>query len=161
MEESTSTAVYTGAFVLVFIASLTVSLFLFNSIMDFSERAYEYNVNIADNQTIVNVPVGAERLLTPAQVASYYYNYVSYELYEGEKTNDKYDVKIYTDTSTAAQYLLKVKNNYETTKVDWTYAELMNKIGDKTYILSYVSETSGKVSIVIKQATTEQINAML
>lgn len=161
MEESTSTAIYTGAFVMVFVASLTVSLFLFNSISDFSERAYEYNVSVADNQTIVNVPVGAERLISPEQVASYYYNYVSYDLYEGGNTNDKYNVQIYTSTTASSQYLLKVKNNYATTKVDWTYAELMNKIGNKTYILSYESETNGKVSIVIKQATTEQINSML
>ena len=84
---------------------------------------------------------------------------LSSTIYDSVKS--KYDVKIYTDTTTASQYLLSVKNNYANTKVDWTYKELMDKIDDKTYILSYVSETSGKVSIVIKQATTEQINAML
>ena len=99
MEDSTSTALYTGAFVLVFVSSLTISLFLFNSILDFSEKAYDYNVNIADNQTIVNVPVGSERLLSAAEVASYYYNYVSHDLYGGDKPTEEYEVSIFTSTN--------------------------------------------------------------
>lgn len=162
MEDSTSTALYTGAFVMIFVSSLTISLFLFNSILDFSEQAYEYNVSIADNQTIVNVPVGAERLLTSEQVASYYYNYVSHDLYDNDKQSENYDVRIYTSINVSSASQLNVKTNYDTTKIDWTYEELMQKLGNKTYILSYDSiDSVGKPVIIIKQATTEQINSML
>lgn len=162
MEDSSSTALYTGAFVMVFVSSLTISLFLFNSILDFSEKAYDYNVNIADNQTIINAPVGTERLLTSEQVASYYYNYVSHDLYEGSKPSESYDVRIFTSTSVSRSSQLNVKTNYNITKVDWTYKELMQKLGNKTYILTYDSvSSSGKPVIIIKQATIEQINSML
>ena len=162
MEDSTSTALYTGAFVMVFVSSLTISLFLFNSILDFSELAYNYNVNIADNQTIINTPVGAERLLSSEEVASYYYNYVSYDLYESGTKNNNFDVRIYTNTSVTSSSLLKPKTNYETTGIDWTYKELMDKLDGKTYILTYESvESDSKAVIIIKRATDEQINSML
>jgi len=162
MGESATTAIYTGAFVMVFVSSLTISLFLFNSILDFSEIAYEYNVNIADNQTIINVPVGSERLLSPEQVASYYYNYISYDLYDGGKIDETYDVRIYTSTTVSETYRLKTKLDYENTGVDWTYKELIERIGkNKTYILTYDRVESGKSVIIIKVATDEQINSMI
>ena len=41
MEESSTTALYTGAFVMVFVSSLTLALFLFNIILNLSEIAYD------------------------------------------------------------------------------------------------------------------------
>ena len=43
MEESSTTALYTGAFVMVFISSLTVALFLFNNILEFQKTTIENN----------------------------------------------------------------------------------------------------------------------
>lgn len=155
MEDSTSTALYTGAFIMVFVASLTISLFLFNSILDFSELAYDYNINVADNQTILNVPVGTERLLSAEEVASYYYNYVSFDLYGGDKNNETYNVQIYTSTNINSSNLLKADQSL-------TYRKLIDRLGSNTtYILSYELVNNGKPVIIIKQATNDQINSML
>lgn len=156
MEDSATTAIYTGAFVMIFVSSLTLSIFLFNSILDFSNLAYEYNTKIAENETIVNVPVGSERLISAEEVASYYYNYVSYDLYNEERQDDKFNVKIYCkSTKETSGSLLK--------SGDYTYKELIEKIGpNTTYILSYDSiDENNKAVIIIKQATEEQINSML
>ena len=39
MEESASQAIYTGAYVLVFVMSLTITLYLFNSISSKNEKS--------------------------------------------------------------------------------------------------------------------------
>jgi lipopolysaccharide export LptBFGC system permease protein LptF len=149
MEESATTAIYTGAFLMVFISSLTIALFLFNNVVNLAETAYNFYVNLSNEQTIVNVPVGQNLLLSAEEVASYYYNYVQKDIYsESEDANKDYVVTIKDKDGNALSGDLK-------------YKEIMEKLGStNSYILSYDSvDKKGKVNITIKKATDAQINA--
>lgn len=152
MEESAYQALYTGAYIIVFITALTVTLYLFNSINDFADLAYEFNTNIENNATIINAPVGANRLLTGEEVISYYYNYIKNDLYTQKESNINYIVTINgVNTNELANKSLK------------GVAEKINP--NSKYILYYkgAKYIDGKknINIEIKAATQRQIDAIL
>lgn len=161
MEESATTAIYTGAFLMIFISSLTIALFLFNNIVDLSEVAYQFNTNISSNQTIVNVPVGENLLLSAEEVASYYYNYVVHDLYIGEDGYNKdYEIKIYLPSNPNAYPL--TKDDLKANSRASSYQSLMGNLDpeNNSYILSYDSvDTRGIIHISIRPATDAQKNA--
>ena len=153
MEESAYEALFTGTYIFVFIIALTVTLYLFNSIMDFSELAYEFNNTVEDKSTIINAPVEANRLLTGEEVLSYYYNYVRHDLYTEKKSPINYNVTI-----------SGLNNEQLATKTLYQVAEAIG-INDK-FILYYrgaeYDENGVKnIDIEIKKATQEQIDALV
>ena len=154
MEESASQAIYTGAYVLVFIMSLTITLYLFNSIIDFSDLAYEYNVKSEDNATIIDAPAEANRLLTGEEVISYYYNYVKHDLYTEKVSPVNYNVD------------LKIGVSKEDLN-NMSLLQISNAIGiDNKFILyykgaSYDAEGKKNIDIEITKATQEQIDALV
>lgn len=154
MEESTSQAIYTGVYVLVFIMSLTITLYLFGSIIDFSDLAYEYNVKSEDNSTIIDAPAEANRLLTGEEVLSYYYNYVKHDLYTEKVSPVNYNVDIKIGVSK------EDLNNM-------SLLQLSNAIGiDNKFILrykgaSYTASGIKNIDIEITRATQEQIDALV
>lgn len=147
MESSATKAIYTGAYVFVFVSSLTITLFLFNSILDFSNQAYEFETMHVNNQVIINAPVEAERLLTSDEVASYYYNYIKKDQY-AENISGKYKVEINVNGINSNSNL--------------TYKDLIGKLGaNNKYILRYEEQDgSGVATIKIIKATDAQIAAM-
>ena len=153
MEDSAYQALFTGTYIVVFIMALTVTLYLFNSISEFAELAYEFNVTSEDSSTIINAPVEANRLLTGEEVLSYYYNYVKHDLYTEKESPINYKVTI-TGINTNE---LKDKSLYE----------VAQKIGvDNKYILhykgaSYDAHGNKNIDIEISKATQEQIDAMM
>ena len=153
MEDSAYQALFTGTYIVVFIMALTVTLYLFNSISEFAELAYEFNVTSEDSSTIINAPVEANRLLTGEEVLSYYYNYVKHDLYTEKESPINYKVTI-TGINTNE---LKDKSLYE----------VAQKIGvDNKYILhykgaSYDAHGNKNIDIEISKATQEQIEAMM
>ena len=160
MESSATQAIYTGTYIFVFVAALTVSLYLFNSILDFSNVAYEFEGKIEENEVIVDVPVEANRLLSADEVASYYYNYIVKDQFEDtENTNneiEKYNVKILDKNSNEIDFKnsgMEIKN----------YKSVIDKLGAKEkYILKYKSvDLNGKINIQIKEATPAEIQDML
>ena len=160
MESSATQAIYTGTYIYVFVAALTVSLYLFNSILDFSNVAYEFEGKIEENEVIVDVPVEANRLLSADEVASYYYNYIVKDQFEDtENTNneiEKYNVKILDKNSNEIDFKnsgMEIKN----------YKSVIDKLGaEKKYILKYKSvDLNGKINIQIKEATSDEIQDML
>lgn len=156
MEESAYEALFTGTYIFVFIIALTVTLYLFNSIMDFSDLAYEFNTTVEDKSTIINAPVEANRLLTGAEVLSYYYNYVRHDLYAEKESTINYNVTISNGTN-SINADLEGKN----------LKEVAERIGiDSKYILYYRAaskDAEGKKNITIEivKATQAQIDAML
>lgn len=153
MEESAYEALFTGTYIFVFIIALTVTLYLFNSIMDFSELAYEFNTTVEDKSTIINAPVEANRLLTGEEVLSYYYNYVRHDLYTEKESPINYNVTIsgLNNTQLASMSLFQV-------------AQAIG-VNDK-FILYYRGaeyDANGKknIDIEIKKATQAQIDALV
>lgn len=157
MENSAYEALYTGAYILVFIMALTVALYLFNSINDFADLAYEFNTTVEDKSTIINAPTEANILLTGEEVLSYYYNYVKHDLYTEKESLINYNVKIFKSPT--------AELNYEELK-NLPLNEIAKKIGmDNKYILKYeTAEYDGdkkNITISLTQATPEQIEAIL
>lgn len=154
MEESASQAIYTGAYILVFIMSLTITLYLFNSIIDFSDLAYEYNVKSEDNATIIDAPAEANRLLTGEEVLSYYYNYVKHDLYTEKVSSVNYNLDIKIGVS---------KEDLS----NMSLLQISKAIGmDNKFILSYKGASYGadgtkNIDIEITRATQEQIDALV
>ena len=152
METSATKAIYLGTYIFVFVAAFTVTIYLFSSILEFSEEAYDFETKQANNQVIVNVPVEANRLLTSTEVASYYYNYVKKDLYSDKAQNNKYKVII--------------KNEYDNEILDRdstrNYKTIISELGENSkYILRYDSvDANGIPTITLKKASEEEINAM-
>ena len=162
MEDSAYEAIYTGVYVFIFIIALTVSLLLFNGINEVADLSYEFSNKISGSETLVNVPVEQNLLLSPSEVLSYYFNYIQKDLYSTEFVNSKsgvvatkYNVTIYTKA--------KDQLNYTNTMLskDLSIAEVLNAIGtDGKYILRYESVASnGVANITIQKATNAEIES--
>ena len=159
MESSATQAIYTGTYIFVFVAALTISLYLFNSILNFSNVAYEFEGKIEENEVIVDVPVEANRLLSADEVASYYYNYIVKDQYINSSDTrnseiEKYNVVINTGSGNN----LLESNGVNKRK----YGDVINALGkDNKYILKYDSiDSNGKIKIIISKATEAQIKQM-
>lgn len=161
MEDTSTSAIYTGAFILIFVSSLTIALFLFNNVVTLADTAYEFNTNIDSNKTIVNVPVGKNLLITPEEVASYYYNYIKYDLFNASATADEESISDDNENKKNFEVTIYDNSNNLLNEVS-DYQTLMEKLNGKTYILTYdYVDTSNKAHITIKPATDEQINDVL
>ncbi|MDD3303951.1 MAG: hypothetical protein PHP54_03445 [Clostridia bacterium] len=161
MEDSALEALYTGAYIFVFIVALTITLYLFGSITNFANLAYDYNTEVQGGATIVETPVEQDILLNINEVISYYYNYVARDLYGNEENNGT----ITTDSNNAVitKYNVTIEGLMQLPRdatIKDIYAILAAKDGkDSKYILTYnkVSyDTKDNVKIVdisIKRAT--------
>lgn len=94
MEDSAYEAIYTGVFILIFIAALSATLFMFKTVSDIADRAYEYGKVSQTTALLVNVPTDDERYLTKSEVISYIYNYIQRDIYGDKSTNSEYEIQI-------------------------------------------------------------------
>lgn len=160
MESSATKALYIGAYIFVFVSALTVTLFLFNSILDFSNLAYEFETSNVSNQILINVPVEAKRLLSSDEVASYYYNYIKSDVYVNN-TNDT-NIYIVQICDSNNNVIFDTSDTNKNANENKSYKEIINKLGkDNKYILSYKKvDSNGKVVIELRKATQEEIDAI-
>ncbi len=158
MEDSAFEALYTGAYVFVFIIALTVTIFLFSSITDFADLAYEYEETSGDSSVIVDTPVNQNLLLSSDEVMSYYYNYVKKDIYGDDSKKESYNVIIKTKAKDEAGADLSVISG----ESDMTISELSARLGkNNKYILRYKSvDNVGNVTIEIQKATQAEIDAV-
>ena len=158
MEDSAFEALYTGAYVFVFIIALTVTIFLFSSITDFADLAYEYEETSGDSSVIVDTPVNQNLLLSSDEVMSYYYNYVKKDIYGDDSKKESYNVIIKTKAKDETGADLSVISG----ESDMTISELSDRLGkNNKYILRYKSvDNVGNVTIEIQKATQAEIDAV-
>lgn len=158
MEDSAFEALYTGAYVFVFIIALTVTIFLFSSITDFADLAYEYEETSGDSSVIVDTPVNQNLLLSSDEVMSYYYNYIKKDIYGDDSKKESYNVIIKTKAKDEAGADLSVISG----ESDMTISELSARLGkNNKYILRYKSvDNVGNVTIEIQKATQAEIDAV-
>lgn len=158
MEDSAFEALYTGAYVFVFIIALTVTIFLFSSITDFADLAYEYEETSGDSSVIVDTPVNQNLLLSSDEVMSYYYNYIKKDIYGDDSKKESYNVIIKTKAKDEAGADLSLISG----ESDMTISELSARLGkNNKYILRYKSvDNVGNVTIEIQKATQAEIDAV-
>ena len=158
MEDSAFEALYTGAYVFVFIIALTLTIFLFSSITDFADLAYEYEETSGDSSVIVDTPVNQNLLLSSDEVMSYYYNYIKKDIYGDDSKKESYNVIIKTKAKDEAGADLSLISG----ESDMTISELSDRLGkNNKYILRYKSvDNAGNVTIEIQKATQAEIDAV-
>ena len=147
MEESAFDAIYIGIYVFVFVIAVTATMFLYNSISDYADLAYEFSHKVDEGALIVGSEVQRNKIITGDEVINYYYNYIKRDKYD-TANNSNYIVNINLNGKNETERLL--------TSTNLTYKELVQQIGiTNKYLVEYVKETSdGKAIINITRVTS-------
>lgn len=158
MQDSSYEGIYIGIYILVFVTAISVSVFLFKGIYDFSEIAFEYKTQVLSENIAVNAPVNKYRLINGDEVVSYFFNYIKHDIYGSYSKNQPYVIRI---KNRAGNVIVSSDVNTEIIK---SYATLVGNIKtDKKYKVEYVSEdiAANKIYIDIIEASDEEVNEML
>lgn len=138
MEDSAYQALYTGVYVFIFVIAISSTIYLFVTMLNYSDLAYEYGRNVVNGNIIENISDSRYRLLTGSDVLTYYFNYTK---------NDKYES--YEDT----QYNITILDNNGSEIKEGTYGTLKDKIDyDAYYKIVYESvDKNGVVNLKISK----------
>lgn len=147
MEESAFDAIYIGIYVFVFVIAVTATMFLYNSISDYADLAYEFSHKVDEGALIVGSEVQRNKIITGDEVINYYYNYIKKDKYDSNN-NSNYIVNINLNGKNETENLL--------ISTDLTYKEVVQQIGiTNKYLVEYTKETSdGKAIINITRVTS-------
>ncbi len=161
MENSTFEAIYTGVYIVIFIAALTITIFLFKTTNDYADLAFEYNERALDESVIINAPVQKFRLITGNEVISYFYNYIKRDVFGDSKTQIEYVVTIKNQSGTT---IISSDTNVtpQATINSTTFSKLTTLINlNAKYVLNYRTISQNLVYIDITEATQQQIDALV
>ena len=139
---------------MIFVVALSITIFLFSSLMNYSEEAYDYMHMSSNGAVLVNVPVNRHLILNGQDVISYYYNYVKKDRYSDSTYNSNTVVNINLNTKNESPVIL--------TSDTITYKELLEKISltDK-YILTVDESSNSQITYInIIKATEEELQEM-
>ncbi len=128
MEDSTFEAIYTGVYIFIFIAALTVTLYMFKNVNELAERSYEYGM-VSTGDTLVEAPEEVDKVLHKTDVISYYYNYVNLDNYDSENSENKY----------TPIYKVEIVNGNEL-----GYKELLNNLNHNDYKITVNASDGGE-----------------
>lgn len=80
--ENSYEALYTGVYIFVFVAALTIALYLFQGVNDLADNAYDYGKAV-DSSAVIETDTDAEdsKYLSREDVISYYFNYIKKDNY--------------------------------------------------------------------------------
>lgn len=144
-------AIYIGVYAMIFVIALSITIFLFSSLLDYSEQAYDYMHMSSNDAVLVNVPVNRYLILTGQEVVSYYYNYVKKDRYSDETYNNNVVININLRTKDESPVMLDSDT--------LTYKEVLDKVSltDK-YILTVDENTNSEYTYInITKATDEEL----
>lgn len=149
--ENANEAIYIGIYTLIFVIALSLTIFLFSSLMNYTDEAYDYMHKQSNDAVMVTGEVNRHLILTGQEVLSYYYNYIKKDRYSDETVNSDTIVTINLNTKNETPLILDNKN--------LTYKEVSNKIGmNSKYILSVDNRTNESVTYInIIRATDEEL----
>lgn len=149
MEESAFEAIYIGIYVFIFVIAVTSTIFLYNSISDYSDMAYEFSHKSDNGALIVGSEAQKNNIINGEEVINYYYNYIKKDKYDGSnEQNSNYVVSINLNGKGQTPNLI--------TDTNLTYKELVQKIGvSNKYVIEYTKQTNdGKAMINISRVTS-------
>lgn len=153
METSSTQLIYTAVYVFIFIAAITISIYLFSAVTNFTEKAYEFGNIKEEGAVTLDTPTNRYRILDSNEVISYCYNYIIRDQYgaigkDEQEANKKYNVNVFNDKGQV--------NISKDTDLD----TLVKKLGtNKSYIFIYDSMSSDIANITIRPATIEETQA--
>ncbi len=152
--ENASEAIYIGIYTLIFVIALSLTVFLFSSMLDYSEEAYEYMHSLGNDAVLVNVPANRHLLLNGQEVISYYYNYIKKDRFSDEDYNSNIIVSINLNTKDESPLMLN--------DTDMSYKDLLEDIGlNNKYILTVGDNTNDNNTYIdIIKATDEEVEEL-
>lgn len=152
--ENANEAIYLGVYAMIFVMALSLTIFLFSSLMTYTDEAYEYMHRVGNDTVTITGEVNRNLLLTGQEVVSYYYNYVKKDRFSDETYNSDTVVTINLNTSNESPLILD--------STSLTYKEVIEKIGaSNMYILSVDNRTNDNVTYLnITKATDEELQEM-
>lgn len=149
--ENANEAIYIGIYTMIFVIALSLTIFLFSSLMDYTDQAYDFMHEQSNDAVMVTGEINRHLILSGQEVLSYYFNYIKKDRYSDNTVNSNVIVNINLNTKNETPLMLENKN--------LSYKEAMNKIGsDNKYILTVDSRTNeNNTYINIIKATDEEL----
>ena len=149
--ENANEAIYIGIYTMIFVIALSLTIFLFSSLMNYTDEAYDYMHQQSNDAVTVTGEVNRHLILTGQEVLSYYYNYIKKDRYSDETVNNDIVLNINLSTKNETPLMLDSKT--------LTYKEAINKIGmNNKYILTVDKTTNENTTYInIIKATDEEL----
>lgn len=149
--ENANEAIYIGIYTMIFVIALSLTIFLFSSLMDYTDEAYDFMHQQSNDAVMVSGEINRHLILSGQEVLSYYFNYIKKDRYSDKTVNDNVVVSINLNTKNETPLFL------ENDKL--TYKEAINKIGvNNKYILTVDSRTNDSSTYInIIKATDEEL----
>ena len=149
--DSVNEALYIGIYTFIFVIALSLTIFLFSSLMSYTDRVYEYMHDLSNDGVNISLQADRHLILSSQEVVSYYYNYIKKDRLSENIVDDSVVLSINLNTKNESPIYLE--------RTDLSYKDLMQKLGNNTqYILTVGRNSTEDVTYLnIIKATDEEL----
>lgn len=149
--ESVNDALYIGIYTFIFVIALSLTIFLFSSLMSYTDHVYEYMHDLSNDGVNISLQADRHLILSSQEVVSYYYNYIKKDRLSENIVDDSVVLSINLNTKNESPIYLE--------RTDLSYKDLMQKLGNNTqYILTVGRNSTEDVTYLnIIKATDEEL----
>ncbi len=149
--ESVNDALYIGIYTFIFVIALSLTIFLFSSLMSYTDHVYEYMHDLSNDGVNVSLQADRHLILSSQEVVSYYYNYIKKDRLSENIVDNSVVLSINLNTKNESPIYLE--------RTDLSYKDLMQKLGNNTqYILTVGRNSTEDVTYLnIIKATDEEL----
>ena len=149
--ESVNDALYIGIYTFIFVIALSLTIFLFSSLMSYTDRVYEYMHDLSNDGVNISLQADRHLILSSQEVVSYYYNYIKKDRLSENIEDNSVVLSINLNTKNESPIYLE--------RTDLSYKDLMQKLGNNTqYILTVGRNSNENVTYLnIIKATDEEL----
>ena len=149
--DSVNEALYIGIYTFIFVIALSLTIFLFSSLMSYTDRVYEYIHDLSNDGVNISLQADRRLILSSQEVVSYYYNYIKKDRLSENIVDNSVVLSINLNTKNESPIYLE--------RTDLSYKDLMQKLGSNTqYILTVGRNSNENVTYLnIIKATDEEL----
>ena len=149
--DSVNEALYIGIYTFIFVIALSLTIFLFSSLMSYTDRVYEYMHDLSNDGVNISLQADRHLILSSQEVVSYYYNYIKKDRLSENIVDNSVVLSINLNTKNESPIYLE--------RTDLSYKDLMQKLGSNTqYILTVGRNSNENVTYLnIIKATDEEL----
>lgn len=149
--ESVNDALYIGIYTFIFVIALSLTIFLFSSLMSYTDHVYEYMHDLSNDGVNVSLQTDRHLILSSQEVVSYYYNYIKKDRLSENIVDNSVVLSINLNTKNESPIYLE--------RTDLSYKDLMQKLGNNTqYILTVGRNSTEDITYLnIIKATDEEL----
>ena len=149
--DSVNEALYIGIYTFIFVIALSLTIFLFSSLMSYTDRVYEYMHDLSNDGVNISLQADRHLILSSQEVVSYYYNYIKKDRLSENIVDNSVVLSINLNTKNESPIYLE--------RTDLSYKDLMQKLGSNTqYILTVGRNSNENVTYLNNiKATDEEL----